>query len=147
TRKSSVAKDMVAPHRRKHTANSVHHRNFQIFLKPPLMAFVRDSPLSTGVPGSLQFPFRRSMKTTLYLVRHGETDYNRASIMQGRRVDARLNAVGRAQAAALARRFARAPLDAIYTSTLARARETALAVAAVQPEATFVELSDLEEMS
>lgn len=87
------------------------------------------------------------MTTTLYLVRHGETDYNRASIMQGRRVNSCLNDEGRRQAAALARRFASIPVDAIYTSTLKRARETAQTVAEVHPEARLVALEDLEEMS
>ena len=87
------------------------------------------------------------MTTTLYLVRHGETDYNRASIMQGRRIDSSLNASGRRQAEALARRMSGVSLDAIYTSTLARARETALAVARLHPHIPVHQLSDLEEMS
>ena len=87
------------------------------------------------------------MTTTLYLVRHGETDYNRAAIMQGRRVNSTLNATGRMQAEALAHRLAALPLDAIYTSTLLRARQTARAVAEVQPHVRMVELTDLEEMS
>ncbi len=87
------------------------------------------------------------MKTTLYLARHGETDYNRAPTMQPRRNDARLNRVGRAQASALANRLSETPLDAIYTSSLIRARETALAVAAFHPEASFEEMDDLQEMS
>lgn len=87
------------------------------------------------------------MTTTLYLVRHGETDFNRALIMQGRRIDSSLNAEGRRQAEALARRMASVPLDAIYTSTLLRAQQTAQAVATAHPRARLYRLSELEEMS
>lgn len=90
---------------------------------------------------------RRSMPTTLYLVRHGETDYNRRQIMQGRRINSRLNATGRQQARALARRFAGVPLDAVYTSTLDRAIETADAVLAGRDDVPVFRLAGLDEMS
>jgi len=84
--------------------------------------------------------------TTLYFVRHGETDYNRNSIVQGRGVDAPLNERGRRQAEALARRFAAVPLDAIYASPLRRALETAEAVRRYHPDVPFFQVVDLEEM-
>ena len=56
--------------------------------------------------------------THLYIVRHGETDFNREGIVQGRGVNTALNELGRQQAAALARRFAPIPLDRIYSSPL-----------------------------
>ena len=87
------------------------------------------------------------MTTTLYLARHGETDYNRQSIVQGRRINSHLNATGRAQAAALARRMAAVPLTALYASTQTRALETAEAVAAHHPGVPLLRLPDLEEMS
>lgn len=62
--------------------------------------------------------------TTIILVRHGETDWNRDGIWQGHG-DPPLNATGRAQAAATAERLARMPVDALYSSDLARAVETA----------------------
>lgn len=65
--------------------------------------------------------------TTLYLIRHGETDWNRAGLYQGT-TDTPLNAAGRAQAEALAQRLAGVRLDAAYTSPLRRARDTAAAV-------------------
>lgn len=85
--------------------------------------------------------------TTLYLARHGETDYNRRAIVQGRRINSRLNALGQAQAAALAERLADVTLDRIFTSTQTRAVETASAVAARHPHVPVVPLRDLEEMS
>lgn len=72
----------------------------------------------------------QSMETTLYLVRHGETDPNRLGIVQGRGIDAALNETGRRQAESVAQRFEGTPIEAVYASTLRRAIETAEAVAA-----------------
>ena len=68
-------------------------------------------------------------ETHLYLVRHGETDFNKQGIVQGRGVDSPLNETGLAQAAALAKRFVANPVDAIYSSPLQRALQTAQSVA------------------
>jgi broad specificity phosphatase PhoE len=59
---------------------------------------------------------------TILLVRHGETDWNRARRWQGH-TDTPLNDAGRAQARELAARLD--PPDAIVASDLTRARETA----------------------
>ena len=67
--------------------------------------------------------------TTLLLVRHGETDWNAERRWQGH-ADVPLNARGRAQANALAERLASEQIDAIYTSDLSRARDTAEIVGA-----------------
>jgi phosphoserine phosphatase len=85
--------------------------------------------------------------TNLYFVRHGETDYNKNHIVQGRRINGPLNVTGRAQARALARRFAELDLSAIYSSTLIRAEETASIIAAEHPGVPVYRLKDLEEMS
>jgi broad specificity phosphatase PhoE len=66
--------------------------------------------------------------TTLLLVRHGETDWNRDGRWQGHS-DTHLNDVGRAQASRVARELA--DVDVVYSSDLARARETAEIIAAV----------------
>lgn len=62
--------------------------------------------------------------TTVYMVRHGETDWNRAHRMQGWS-DIPLNERGREQAAFAAKALASVPLDVIYTSPLKRAEKTA----------------------
>ena len=71
------------------------------------------------------------VKTTIYLIRHGETDWNLNGRWQGH-ADVPLNDVGRAQARRLAERLrASGPrFDAIYSSDLQRAWETARTVAA-----------------
>ena len=66
--------------------------------------------------------------TTLLLARHGESDWNRARRWQGF-ADRPLTERGRAQAAELAERLADIALDAVYSSDLRRARDTAAAVA------------------
>jgi broad specificity phosphatase PhoE len=58
------------------------------------------------------------------LVRHGETDDNAAARIQGRR-DTQLNERGREQSRALAQRLRGEGVRALYSSPLARARETA----------------------
>jgi broad specificity phosphatase PhoE len=67
--------------------------------------------------------------TTIVLVRHGETDWNRERRFQGR-ADTPLNDAGRAQARELAELLASEPLAALYTSPLRRALETATIVGA-----------------
>jgi broad specificity phosphatase PhoE len=66
--------------------------------------------------------------TKLLLVRHGETDWNRDGRWQGGS-DTRLNDLGRQQARALAEQLD-GEIDVLYSSDLARARETAEIVAA-----------------
>ena len=61
--------------------------------------------------------------TTLLLVRHGETDWNRDGRWQGGS-DTSLNDLGREQARSLAAELD-GDIDAVYSSDLARARETA----------------------
>jgi broad specificity phosphatase PhoE len=66
--------------------------------------------------------------TTLLLARHGETDWNLERRVQGHS-DRALNETGLAQAQALAAELAGERLDAVYASDLARALDTARAVA------------------
>jgi broad specificity phosphatase PhoE len=66
------------------------------------------------------------------LVRHGETDLNVKGIYRGR-ADIPLSPRGRAQSRAVGRALRGVRLDGIYTSPLARARDTAAAIAARRP--------------
>ncbi len=60
-----------------------------------------------------------------YIIRHGETDFNAAGIVQGRGVDSSLNEKGREQAALFYQKYKNIPFDLVITSTLKRAQETA----------------------
>jgi broad specificity phosphatase PhoE len=62
--------------------------------------------------------------TTLLIVRHGETDWNADGRLQGQ-TDRPLSELGRRQARQLAEELGEEKLAAIYSSDLARARETA----------------------
>ena len=81
----------------------------------------------------------------LYLVRHGETDYNNALRFQGQ-TDIPLNQTGIRQAEKVAGFFKDIPLQAIYTSSLKRARTTAEIIGkrkGIEPQVTDA----LREMS
>lgn len=67
------------------------------------------------------------MVTTILLIRHGQTDWNLSRRWQGH-TDTPLNALGRAEAECLATRLTSWPIQAIYSSDLSRAFETAEAV-------------------
>lgn len=70
-----------------------------------------------------------TVKTTLLLIRHGETAWNAEERMQGHE-DIPLNERGCAQAEALGARFARETIHALYSSDLKRALETARRISA-----------------
>ena len=86
--------------------------------------------------------------TTLLLVRHGETDWNREGRWQGHS-DTHLNEVGREQAARLAAEVD--GVDAIYSSDLARARETAgdknISVMGADTGRQFIDAGVIDEIS
>jgi phosphoserine phosphatase len=82
--------------------------------------------------------------TTILLARHGESDWNRSGRWQGH-ADRPLTDLGREQARDLAVRLESTELDAVYSSDLERARETAAIVA--QPHRLSVrELAALREV-
>jgi broad specificity phosphatase PhoE len=79
----------------------------------------------------------------VYLVRHGESEGNAENVHQDARVS--LSARGVQEAHALARRFSGVPIDAILSSTLQRAFQTATIIGdtlniPVSPSSLFVEI-------
>ena len=75
------------------------------------------------------------METTIFLVRHGETEDNVNQIMQGQ-THGRLTQHGREQAASVARRLANEDVAAIVSSDLRRAIQTAEIIAALKTTTT-----------
>lgn len=66
--------------------------------------------------------------TKIILARHGETEWNVAEVFRGR-IDIELNETGRKQAALLAEYLGNSEIDAVYSSPLKRALETAEMIA------------------
>ncbi|HMR56571.1 MAG TPA: histidine phosphatase family protein, partial [Cyclobacteriaceae bacterium] len=62
----------------------------------------------------------------IYLIRHGQTDFNLKGIVQGSGVDSSLNDRGRAQAEAFYETYKNIAFDKIYTSALRRTRESVI---------------------
>jgi broad specificity phosphatase PhoE len=65
-----------------------------------------------------------SLYCTFYLVRHGKTDYNEKKKINGS-VDVALNDIGKQQAEDLRKEFMSIHFDAIFSSDLLRAKQTA----------------------
>ena len=63
-------------------------------------------------------------KKTIYLVRHGETEFNRRGIVQGSGIDADLNTLGQLQAQAFFEAYRHIPFEKIYTSALKRTHQS-----------------------
>lgn len=63
-------------------------------------------------------------KKEIYLIRHGETDYNQKGIVQGRGVDSSLNDKGRHQAEVFYQAYKDEGFEKIYVSLLKRTYET-----------------------
>lgn len=82
--------------------------------------------------------------TTLYLVRHGETDWNSSGRLQGDE-DIELNKSGREQAVQLATCLKRLSWDLIISSPLKRAYETAAIIASTLSLPEIVVLETLKE--
>jgi phosphoserine phosphatase len=80
----------------------------------------------------------------LYLLRHGETDYNLQKIVQGGGIDSDLNETGYAQGHKFFLRYRDIPFDGIYCSGLKRTRQTLKSFEDAGRE--IIPLQDLNEM-
>jgi alpha-ribazole phosphatase/probable phosphoglycerate mutase len=85
------------------------------------------------------------MGCRVFLIRHGETQWNRDSRIQGKS-DVPLSDNGIRQAEALSRRLAGQDFAAVFSSDLSRARETAAIIARPHNQPVRV-LSDLQELN
>jgi broad specificity phosphatase PhoE len=64
------------------------------------------------------------MEQFFYIVRHGETDFNRSGVVQGSGIDSDLNETGRRQADAFYQSYKHIPFDTIYISKLKRTAQS-----------------------
>lgn len=81
----------------------------------------------------------------IYLIRHGETDFNLQGIVQGSGIDSSLNEKGGAQAFAFYNSYKNVKFDKIYTSRLKRTTESV--VNFIQTGIPHESLSGLNEIS
>lgn len=70
------------------------------------------------------------LETELYLIRHGQTEWNLEGRWQGQ-LNSALTPLGEAQAKAVGQRMKHVPFDVLYSSDLDRTMNTAKAIAAV----------------
>ena len=85
--------------------------------------------------------------TRVYLVRHGQSTFNREQRFQGCSDEPVLTEAGVAATVLLGRHLARQRFDVILTSPLRRARQTAgILCSALDGASPFVVIEDLEEM-
>ncbi len=108
-------------------------KSYLATLLVPLLAMSKKAPaMSSDTTEGLYGRKINMNKTTLYLIRHGETDWNLADKIQGQ-TDIPLNASGRAQAQKMAQFLKKKQVSfaALYSSDLQRAHQTAEEIAAV----------------
>lgn len=60
----------------------------------------------------------------IYLVRHGQTDFNLQGVVQGSGIDAPINATGQAQAKAFFEAYKNVPFDQLYHTALVRTKQS-----------------------
>ncbi|MGV3762409.1 histidine phosphatase family protein [Parapedobacter sp.] len=82
------------------------------------------------------------MEKTLYIIRHGQTDFNLKGIVQGRGIDSPLNEIGKKQAEAFYSHYRNVGFDKIYTSTLVRTHQTVAPFVGIPTE----QLAGLDEI-
>lgn len=80
----------------------------------------------------------------LWVVRHGQTAANKNKILQGH-LDTDLDASGLLQAEAVAKRLKNVTFDAVFSSDLKRARDTAEQIIKYHPELKLVTHPELRE--
>lgn len=83
----------------------------------------------------------------LYLARHGSTEYNEQGISMGQGIDAPLSSQGIDQAIKLAAKLEGTRFDAIYSSDLQRALQTAEIVRRVHVDSKFIVDKRIRERS
>lgn len=110
---------------------------------PPLDPSISDESVAPRVFDLIRHP--KQGVTTLFLVRHGQTEGNAKHLFIGS-TDIPLDALGERQAIEVGDRFTTIPIDVLITSPMRRARQTAAEIARTTgKEAVIVEgLSEID---
>jgi broad specificity phosphatase PhoE len=82
---------------------------------------------------------------TLYVIRHGETEFNRLGIVQGSGVDADLNEIGLHQAQRFYEHYQTVPFELVITSNLKRTQQTVQRF--IDRGVPWVKMIDMNEIS
>lgn len=82
---------------------------------------------------------------TLYILRHGETEFNRLGIVQGSGVDTDLNETGREQARAFFETYEEIDFQLVVTSRLRRTHQTVASF--LEKEIPWIATEDINEIS
>lgn len=85
------------------------------------------------------------MEKNIYIVRHGETDYNKNNIIQGCGIDSDLNSTGQEQARLFYNAYRNIQFDKIYTSRLKRTHQSIEQF--INKKIEWEQLSDFNEMN
>ncbi|MEE8618558.1 MAG: histidine phosphatase family protein, partial [Dehalococcoidales bacterium] len=103
------------------------------------------------MPVTIQHTTEGRIMVRVILIRHGETDWNKIRRIQGSGSDTRLNERGEQQAQSLALRLRQEKIQAIYSSALHRALDTAQPIAAdhqlelqIEPSLNEISAGELE---
>ncbi len=81
----------------------------------------------------------------LYIIRHGETDFNKNKVVQGRGINADLNDTGQQQAEAFYQCYKNISFDKVYTSKLKRTHQTVAKF--IEKEIPWEQLIGLDEVA
>ncbi len=84
---------------------------------------------------------------TLYIIRHGETDFNRKGIVQGSGVDSELNKIGHSQARLFYQYYKNVSFDYIITSHLQRTHQTVQPFLKHGTHREWIKMTELNEIS
>jgi len=87
---------------------------------------------------------RKLTSKKIYLIRHGQTNFNLNGIVQGSGIDSSLNETGMLQAMAFHEHFSAFPFDVVFTSRLKRSQESVASfISAGVPHHPLAELNEI----
>lgn len=85
------------------------------------------------------------MMKKIWILRHGQTDFNLKGVVQGSGIDAPINTTGVKQAQAFYKEYQDEPFEKVYTSALLRTRQTVSGF--IEKGIPHVSLEELNEIS